>query len=120
MQVWGLPQRFNAYHQRVANHQFLTPSRFVLLADQWLGIVIYSNPRTGRVTNGYKDVNTSVMGFLDGSAAYNPVKAGLSRSTLINSQYRYELTFTDLAGRPAASNNPQVQTTEPETATRGD
>ncbi len=46
------------------------PSRMVWLYDEWADIVMNLNTNDLPVRNGYGDFNKSVMGFMDGHAAY--------------------------------------------------
>ena len=71
------------------------PSRFVWLNDQFADIVVNNYSPSFKLKNSYKDINKSVMGFLDGHANYLAVKPGWNEpGALSNSDYTF--IFDDL------------------------
>lgn len=52
------------------------PSRMVWLNDEWADIIINNRNDNAREKNGYGDINRSVLGFMDGHAAYLPIIPG--------------------------------------------
>lgn len=82
------------------------PSRLVWLNDEWADIVINSQSASFVARNGYDDINKSVMGFMDGHAAYLPVIPGggsdpnaALRPDRVQaySNEKYTVVFTDVA-----------------------
>ncbi len=76
------------------------PSRFVWINDQYSDVVANNTSTAFRLKNGYDDINKSVMGFLDGHAAYYKVRPG-NNTTLNdpNNSYTnkdYTFVFEDL------------------------
>jgi len=66
---------FEAGMRRFKIADSFAPSRLVWLNDEWADITM--NRPAGTVQkNGYDDLNKSVMGFMDGHAAYLPVITG--------------------------------------------
>ena len=68
---WAQRFRFGQLRMKLADSY--NPSRFVWTHDQYPDIVVYEPPTSkyARMINGYGDVNKSVMGFMDGHAAYH-------------------------------------------------
>ena len=54
----------------------LQPSRLVWLNDEWADIIINATSNSFTAKNGYDEINKSIMGFMDGHAAYLPVIPG--------------------------------------------
>ncbi len=71
-----------------------SPSRFAWIHDQYADICVY-NPQPGfKVRNGYGDTNKSIMGFMDGHAAYLPLFPGRTVESYKNEYYTF--VFEDL------------------------
>jgi len=65
------------------------PSRMCWMHDQYADIVVY-NPSPGfQVRNGYGEFNKSVMGFMDGHAAYHKVIPGRAIESYRNDKYTF-------------------------------
>lgn len=78
-------QLFEVGTRRFRIADSFSPSRLVWLNDEWADIVINQNDANARVRNGYDDINRSVLGFMDGHAAYLPViPGGLTSTSDIN------------------------------------
>jgi prepilin-type N-terminal cleavage/methylation domain-containing protein len=70
------------------------PSRMCWITDQYADITVY-NPNTNfKVRNGYGDINKSIMGFMDGHAAYKTLIPGRQESSYRNDDYTF--VFEDL------------------------
>jgi prepilin-type N-terminal cleavage/methylation domain-containing protein len=69
-------------------------SRLVWIHDQYADIVVYNNAVNFRARNGYGDFNKSIMGFMDGHAAYLTVIPGRQTESYRNAQYTF--VFEDL------------------------
>jgi prepilin-type N-terminal cleavage/methylation domain-containing protein len=78
---------FNFGTQRLALSDSFNPARFVWIADQYMDALVYSNNPNRVHINGYKDINKSVLGFMDGHAAYLRVFPGNNRRAFDNEFY---------------------------------
>jgi hypothetical protein len=65
------------------------PSRFVWINDQYSDIIANNVSPQFQLKNGYKDVNKSVMGFLDGHANYLTVRPGGLPPSFSNPDYTF-------------------------------
>jgi prepilin-type N-terminal cleavage/methylation domain-containing protein len=99
-QIYGRPpiggnfvRAFNAGTARMAIADTFQPSRFVWMHDEYADLVVNS-PATYRLKNGYDDINRSLMGFMDGHAAYHHVIPGNSQQSY--EQPNYTFIFNDL------------------------
>jgi prepilin-type N-terminal cleavage/methylation domain-containing protein len=70
------------------------PSRFCWIHDQYADITVYNPDPRFRVRNGYGDINKSIMGFMDGHAAYKPLYPGRQPTSYKNDDYSF--VFEDL------------------------
>ncbi len=70
------------------------PSSWVWVTDQYADIVVYNRNTTLKVKNGYEDINKSVLGYMDGHAAYKPVIPGRQPDSYRNEHYTF--IFDDL------------------------
>lgn len=71
----------------------ISPSRFVFLHDQYTDIIANSPSAQYQTRNGYGDLNRSIMGFMDGHAAYKGVTPGNVPASFSNSQYTLVFEF---------------------------
>ncbi len=71
-----------------------SPSRFAWIHDQYADICVYNPSSTFTVRNGYGDMNRSIMGFMDGHAAYLPLFPGRQPKSYQNEYYTF--IFPDL------------------------
>jgi prepilin-type N-terminal cleavage/methylation domain-containing protein len=62
------------------------PSRMVWMYDEWADIVMNLNTTDLPVRNGYGDLNKSIMGFMDGHAAYLTAIQG-GTETVVNGRW---------------------------------
>lgn len=70
------------------------PSRMVWLNDQYSDVIANNLSTQFKLKNGYGDRNKSVMGFMDGHAAYHTVFPGNSTRSYSNQFYTF--VFEDL------------------------
>ncbi|MCK6476872.1 MAG: type II secretion system GspH family protein [Phycisphaerales bacterium] len=63
-------------------------SRFVMYSDQYADVVVNNDAENAMIVNGYGDSNRSVLGFMDGHAAYTPVIPGRSEKSFFNDKYQ--------------------------------
>jgi prepilin-type N-terminal cleavage/methylation domain-containing protein len=70
------------------------PSRMCWIHDQYADICVYNPDANFKVRNGYGDINKSIMGFMDGHAAYKPLYPG--RQTISYTNDEYTFVFEDL------------------------
>lgn len=70
------------------------PARMVWVHDQYADVVANNQSTQFRLRNGFKDINKSVMAYMDGHAAYHPVFPG-NLPTSYSNQY-YTFVFEDL------------------------
>ncbi|MGE3107371.1 MAG: prepilin-type N-terminal cleavage/methylation domain-containing protein [Phycisphaerales bacterium] len=87
-------RRFNQGTANMALGDTFSPSRFVWVHDEQADLVVNQGNVNFRLKNGYDDFNRSVMGFLDGHAAYNTVYPGAwgsnnGRPSFWNAQYTF-------------------------------
>jgi prepilin-type N-terminal cleavage/methylation domain-containing protein len=74
--ISNFTRAFNAGTDAERQGDSFNPSRFVWMNDQYSD-VISNNSNVGfRLKNGFGDLNKSVMGFMDGHAAYLKVRPG--------------------------------------------
>ncbi|MBI1190144.1 MAG: prepilin-type N-terminal cleavage/methylation domain-containing protein [Tepidisphaera sp.] len=101
----GFAQRFDRGARRFKLADSFIPSRLVWLNDEWADIIINSASDTFTAKNGYDDINKSILGFMDGHAAYLSVIPGGSsnpnlatRPDLIPAfnNEKYTVIFADL------------------------
>jgi hypothetical protein len=84
--------KFGCERERLADS--FVPSRFVWINDQYSDVVANNNSAGFRLKNGYDDINKSVMGFMDGHAAYHSVRPGnVSTPGPTNSYSNSDYTF---------------------------
>ncbi len=89
---FGKAFRFGCDRLRIADA--FQPSRMVWLNDQYSDVVANNNSTQFKLKNGYNDFNKSVMGFMDGHAAYHKVFPGDSPRSYSNQFYTF--VFEDL------------------------
>jgi prepilin-type N-terminal cleavage/methylation domain-containing protein len=86
--------------QRLRLADGFTPSRLAWMTDQYADVVVYSTNVNSRIKNGYDEFNKSIMGFMDGHAAYHPVFTGSAtdpvRQTYSFKNEFYTFVFEDL------------------------
>ena len=75
----GAQQMYNMF--RLGNDRFriadsFQPSRMVWCNDEWADIVVNQTQTNAQVVNGYGEINKSVLGFMDGHAAYLRILPG--------------------------------------------
>jgi prepilin-type N-terminal cleavage/methylation domain-containing protein len=87
-------QAFYGGLRRLKFADAFTPSRFSWIHDQYADICVYNPSPQFVVRNGYDDFNRSVMGFMDGHAAYMPVFPGHTPYSYRNEHYTF--VFEDL------------------------
>ncbi len=63
-------------------------SRFVLYNDQYADVVVNNDAENAMVVNGYGDSNKSILGFMDGHAAYTSVVPGKQERSFFNDKYQ--------------------------------
>jgi prepilin-type N-terminal cleavage/methylation domain-containing protein len=80
--------------RRMRQADSFSPSRFAWIHDQYADLVVYSQRSNFLLRNGYGDLNKSVMGFMDGHAAYKPVIPGNQIESYRNAEYTF--VFEDL------------------------
>jgi prepilin-type N-terminal cleavage/methylation domain-containing protein len=80
-------QTFKLGNERIKLADTFAPSRFVWVNDQYSDIIANNQNPQFRLANGYKDINKSVMGFLDGHANYVPVIPGSLPPSFSNANY---------------------------------
>lgn len=88
---------FGTERLRVADS--FVSSRLVWIHDQYADVVANNENEDFQLRNGYRDVNKSVMLYLDGHAAYNPVIPGRTRRSYVNDDYTF--IFEDLKWIPS-------------------
>jgi len=89
-QVGDFVESYKAGMARIRAADSFSTSRFVWLNDQYADVVVNNIDEDFQLVNGYKDINKSVLGFLDGHAAYHEVfPAGNARNS------RFEKSFTN-------------------------
>ncbi len=99
---WEKAFKFGCERERVADA--FVPSRFVWINDQYSDVVANNVSAAFRVKNGYDDINKSVMGFMDGHAAYHKVRPG--NNAIVNDPNNsytnkdYTFVFEDLRIHP--------------------
>jgi hypothetical protein len=93
----GFTRAFFGGARRLRAADAFTPSRFAWVHDEYADIVVYNNSASYGIKNGYGEVNKSVMGFMDGHAAYHNVIPGRTTESYRNSQYTF--VFEDLPVR---------------------
>lgn len=81
--------RMNLGTQRIALADSFLPSRFVWLNDQYADVIVNHKDAKFQLTNGYGDVNKSLMGFLDAHAAYLGVTPGASEASYSTDKYSF-------------------------------
>lgn len=98
-------KRFDRGARRFKLADSFIPSRLVWLNDEWADIIINSDNAGFTAKNGYDDINKSVLGFLDGHAAYlSVIPGGGSDPNLVNrpdlvpafNNDKYTVIFGDL------------------------
>lgn len=82
--------------RRLALADAFDPARFVWLNDQHADVVVYQPDPAFRHVNSYGDVNKSLLGFLDGHAAYTQVNPGAGEPSFRTD--RYSFIFDGLRG----------------------
>jgi prepilin-type N-terminal cleavage/methylation domain-containing protein len=85
---------FNFGCQRMKFADAFLPSRFVWMHDQYADVIANQTSSSFALKNGYDDINKSVMGFMDGHAAYLLVTPGRNAQAYAND--RYAFVFEDL------------------------
>ncbi len=89
---WGQSWYFGFKRLRVADG--FSPSRMCWISDQYADICVYNPDTNFKVRNGYGDINKSIMGFMDGHAAYKPLIPGRTTASYRNDDYTF--VFEDL------------------------
>jgi prepilin-type N-terminal cleavage/methylation domain-containing protein len=79
---------------RMRTADSFVPSRFVWVYDQYADIVSANVNTAFKLKNSYKDINKSVMGFMDGHANYVTVRPGYNAEAYNNADYTF--VFNDL------------------------
>jgi hypothetical protein len=72
----GFIKAFRFGLERMRLSDSFVPSRFVWINDQYSDVVANNASTAFRLKNGYDEINKSVMGFMDGHAAYYKVRPG--------------------------------------------
>jgi hypothetical protein len=72
------------------------PSKMVWVYDQYADVIANANSPGFQFRNGFGDVNTSVMGFMDGHAKYIKVIPGSSPASFSNAEYSMTMEFLKL------------------------
>ncbi|HYF15463.1 MAG TPA: prepilin-type N-terminal cleavage/methylation domain-containing protein [Phycisphaerales bacterium] len=80
--------------RRLRSADAYVPSRLAWVHDQYADIVVYHPLEGFALRNGYGDINKSVMGFMDGHAAFKSVIPGRQAASYNNNQYTF--VFEDL------------------------
>lgn len=80
--------------ERLRLSDAFTPSRMVWINDQFSDVVANNVNASFKLVNGYGDTNKSVMGFMDGHAAYHKVQPGNLPTSYKNELYTF--VFEDL------------------------
>jgi len=75
----SLAQLFDIGARRFRIADSFQPSRMVWLNDEWADITMNQADPNARVKNGYDDFNKSVLGYMDGHAAYHKILPGGTR-----------------------------------------
>jgi hypothetical protein len=70
------------------------PSKFVWIYDEWADIIVVNGNPNNFIRNSYDDYNKSILGFMDGHAAYVRVRPGNNAQSFSNSDYT--MVFSDL------------------------
>jgi len=76
-------------NQRIALADAFQPARFVWLNDQYADVIVHQPEESFRMTNGYGDVNKSLLAFLDGHAAYARVWPGAGARSFRTDRYSF-------------------------------
>jgi prepilin-type N-terminal cleavage/methylation domain-containing protein len=90
----GMFTRRDTGTQRLRAADAFVPSRLTWVTDQYSDIVVYNFSDNFQIKNGYGDFNKSLMGFMDGHAAYHPVYSGGQERSFKNEFYSF--VFDDL------------------------
>jgi prepilin-type N-terminal cleavage/methylation domain-containing protein len=90
--AWQRSWYFGFKRLRVADG--FSPSRMCWIHDQYADICVYNPDTNFKVRNGYGDINKSIMGFMDGHAAYKPLIPGRTEASYRNDDYTF--VFEDL------------------------
>ncbi len=96
--VLPFDRAFNFGCDRLRLSDAFQPSRMVWLNDQFADLAANSTYTTLKLKNTCNDINKSVMGFMDGHAAYHPVFPGGGTNTRSRSYTNefYTFVFDDL------------------------
>ena len=94
------PGPFNRGTKRLQMAETFAVSRFVWIWDEYADIIIYNLDPNAIVRNGFGDINKSVMGYMDGHAAYNPVMPGQRPESYQNDLYTCVFNDLRLPGVP--------------------
>jgi len=86
--------RFEFGMKRMALADAFNPSKYVWMSDEYSDITVNQASAKARVKNGYDDINKSILGFLDGHAAYLTVYPGKKPESYSNDKYTF--VFEDL------------------------
>lgn len=92
----GFYQSFNYGALRMALADAFQPSKMVWVYDQYADVIANANSPGIQFRNGFGDVNTSVMGFMDGHAKYIKVIPGSSPASFSNAEYSMTMEFLKL------------------------
>lgn len=92
--IGDFPKAFDFGMQRLAIADAYVPSKFAWMNDQYADIIVNRPNPAARVKNGYDDINKSILGFLDGHAAYLTVFPGKAKESYSNDKYTF--VFEDL------------------------
>jgi len=86
--------RFEFGVRRMALAESFNASKYAWMHDEYADIIVNATSKTFQLKNGYDDVNKSIMGFLDGHAAYLTVYPGKQPISYTNDKYTF--VFEDL------------------------
>jgi len=90
----GNTDSFNFAMKRLQVADSFIPSKMSWITDQYADLVVYNVSDNFMLRNGYDDFNRSIMGFMDGHAAYLSVIPGSKPESFKNDKYTF--VFEDL------------------------
>lgn len=86
--------RFEFGVKRMQLADSFNPAKFAWANDEYADITVNKTSEKAVVINGYGDANRSILGFLDGHAAYLPIYPGKRPISYTNDKYTF--VFEDL------------------------
>ncbi|MCC6676154.1 MAG: prepilin-type N-terminal cleavage/methylation domain-containing protein [Phycisphaerales bacterium] len=86
--------RFEFGIKRMGLADAFNPSKYAWMSDEYSDITVNQLSAKAQVKNGYDDINKSILGFLDGHAAYLTVYPGKKPESYTNDKYTF--VFEDL------------------------